>query len=74
MCFMAMRNSISVRFPEDMRGSLEAIAKTSGLTAADLVRLATIEYINRAKQTGSINIPIADPHPGSNGNGKKRKG
>ncbi len=55
---MAMRNSISVRFPEDIRTGLEEIAQTSGLTAADLVRLATIEYINKARTTGSINISI----------------
>lgn len=73
MRFMAMGNSISVRFPVEMRDSLEEIAKASGLTAADLVRLATFEYVNKARETGHIQIPIVAEAHATYGSAKRKK-
>jgi len=56
---MAMRDSISVRFPDAIREELESIAESSGLTSADLIRLATAEYLRTVKAEGSIKIPLA---------------
>jgi hypothetical protein len=58
IAYMAMRDSISIRFPNAVREDLEQIARSSGLTAADLIRLATVDYIRRAHEDGSLSIPL----------------
>lgn len=73
---MAMRNSVSVRFPKDISDQLDEVSRQSGLTAADLVRIATNEYLQNVRKTGSINIPVnvvAEPHApyGSKKTGKQ---
>lgn len=61
-----------MRFPEEIRADLEGIAKISGLSAADLVRLATVEYLHRARAEGGIKISIvAESRPDY---GTKKKG
>ena len=55
---MNLRNSISIRFSEEIRKDLEKIADETSLTSADLVRLAVQEYIRNVRTTGNINIPL----------------
>ena len=67
-----MKNSVSIRFPEDVREQLEEVARRSGLTAADLVRLATIHYLQDAKEKGAISITLTD-NGGQNGKKQTKK-
>ena len=51
-----------MRFPDNIRQELEAMAIESGLTAADLIRMATLEYIRNARRDGKIQINFNNNH------------
>ena len=55
---MSLANSTSIRLSEETKRRLDAIAERSGLNAADLVRIATQQYLAQIESTGSINISV----------------
>lgn len=55
---MALSNSISVRFRKEDRERLARAAQRSGLSAADLVRFATQNYLLEIEKTGKIQLEL----------------
>ena len=60
---MSFKAAVSVRFDADMDARLKSLSEQSGISAADLVRRATEEYLTRIEQQGAINIPITIREP-----------
>jgi len=56
--YMALRDAISVRFDDVTKARLDALALHTGLSAADLVRRATEEFLARVESDGKITIPV----------------
>jgi len=50
----------SVRFDDDTDARLVNLSQECGLSKADLIRRATVEYLERALREGEINIRLRE--------------
>jgi predicted DNA-binding protein len=57
---VTLTTSIPVRFTEDVSNRLKAISDRSGVPVAQLVRIATEEYLKSIEQTGQITIDVSN--------------
>jgi len=55
---MSLSEGVSVRFDEETRKRLKAIAEQAGLKPAELVRRATAEFLDNVESSGTISIPV----------------
>ena len=65
--YMALGDAISVRLDDVTKARLNALADHTGLSAADLVRRAAEEFLDRVEEEGRITIPlrmVAEKRPG----------
>lgn len=59
-----MRESISIRLPEDTMEALDRLAETDGVTRSDVVRNALTDYmfVRRLRKLRSRLLPFAEAH------------
>ena len=53
-----LRSSISVRFDEDTAARLRRVSQKSSLTETDLIRLAVLQFLQTAEQSGKIEVDL----------------
>ena len=65
---MAYNASVPVRFNEDQDARLREISRKSGITVADLVRLAVDDLLAKIEKDGNITIPMRERYALSRAN------
>jgi hypothetical protein len=68
---MNLNAPVPVRFTERTAARLKAVAESSGIPVARLVRLATERYLAEVESDQSITIPLAQPKGTTKSSAKK---
>lgn len=55
---MNLNSGMTIRFPAALRERLDSVAANSGLKPSDLIRMAVELYVEKARTTGRIEIPL----------------
>lgn len=56
---MSLKAAVSVRFDPAIDQRLRTLSEETGISAADLVRRATQEYLDKIESAGAITIKIS---------------